>query len=213
MTAREHTPSSISDSQLETCDCCGDIIGLSKSVFTGCQTLCEKCNRNSDAQFSPPEVEALDTDLALGESTAAMERRLDLRNRIYQLEHTLAALPGAVFGDSDLCPLTHSFANGIYMREIRIPAGTALTGKIHRHSHPNVLLSGEVLVVTEGGGTEHLKAPLAMISAAGTKRAVYAITDCHWITFHNVGDERNLAKIEEIVIVKDYKTFERERLT
>lgn len=28
---------------LETCDCCGDTMGLSQSVFTGTQMLCPKC--------------------------------------------------------------------------------------------------------------------------------------------------------------------------
>ena len=31
---------------LETCDCCGETIGLSKSVFTGTQVLCPKCSEN-----------------------------------------------------------------------------------------------------------------------------------------------------------------------
>lgn len=31
------------DAVLETCDCCGDTIGLSKSVFSGRQILCAKC--------------------------------------------------------------------------------------------------------------------------------------------------------------------------
>ena len=30
---------------LEKCDCCGDIIGMSKSFFSGSQILCEKCNK------------------------------------------------------------------------------------------------------------------------------------------------------------------------
>ena len=136
----------------------------------------------------------------------------ETRERICDLEGALSALPGAVFGDSDLCPLKHSFGHGIYMREIFIPAGVVLTGKIHRHSHPNVLLEGEVLVVTEHGGREHLKAPLAMISLAGTKRAVVALTDTRWITFHNVGEERDLARIEDIVIAPSYDQLEQERL-
>jgi formylmethanofuran dehydrogenase subunit E len=32
------------EATLETCDCCGETIGLSKSVFTGGQILCQKCN-------------------------------------------------------------------------------------------------------------------------------------------------------------------------
>ncbi len=32
------------DATLEICDCCGDVMGLSKAVFTGRQVLCEKCS-------------------------------------------------------------------------------------------------------------------------------------------------------------------------
>jgi hypothetical protein len=31
------------EAALETCECCGEIIGLSKAVFTGTQVLCPKC--------------------------------------------------------------------------------------------------------------------------------------------------------------------------
>lgn len=135
----------------------------------------------------------------------------EARSKLFNLEQAIAKLPSAVFGDNDLCPLKHSFANGIYMREIFIPAGAVLTGKIHRHAHPNVLLEGEAVVFTEHGGTEHLKAPLAMISLPATKRAVLALTDLRWLTFHNVGEERDLAKIEDIVIAKTYEQLEAEQ--
>jgi len=32
---------------LETCDCCGETIGLSESTFTGKQVLCKKCLKNT----------------------------------------------------------------------------------------------------------------------------------------------------------------------
>jgi len=127
----------------------------------------------------------------------------NLRENILELEHVLSKIPGAVFGDSELMPLNHSFAEGIYVREIFIPKGTILTGKIHRHSHPNFLMKGEVIVVTEHGGREYLKAPLSMISKAGTKRAVFALEDTVWITVHATG-ETDLEKIEEYVIAKSY---------
>jgi len=106
-------------------------------------------------------------------------------------------------GDNDAMPLKHSFAPGVYVREIFIPKGSMLTGKIHRHSHPNFLMQGEVIVVTEFGGREHLKAPKSMISKAGTKRAIYAIEDTIWITVH-VTEETDLKKIEEYVIAPTY---------
>lgn len=134
---------------------------------------------------------------------AIAQKESPTRQDILSLENALSKIDGAVSGDSALCPLKHSFAAGVYVREIFIPKGTVLTGKIHRHSHPNFLMKGEVIVVTENGGREHLKAPLAMVSVAGTKRAVIALEDTIWITVH-VTNETDLEKIEEHVIAKSY---------
>lgn len=134
-----------------------------------------------------------------------------IRNKILKFEELIRKLPDAQDGDQKDCPLKHTFADGIYVREIFIPKGKVIVGKIHRHSHPNFLMSGEVLVVTESGGKEHLKAPLSMISPSSTKRVVYALTDVVWITVHNVGEERNLDKIEDRVIVKSFKMLEQEQ--
>lgn len=132
------------------------------------------------------------------------------RNDIAGFEANLAKHPDALFGDSELCPLVHSFADGIYVREIFIPAGTVLTGKIHKHSHPNFLMKGEVDVVTEFGGTERLKAPLYMISKAGTKRIVRAHTDTVWVTVHsNVSNTGDLSKIEDYVIADSYEAYDK----
>lgn len=132
---------------------------------------------------------------------------LQVRDDIQRLEATLAQMPGALFGDNALCPLTHRFAEGIYVREIFIPAGMLLTGKIHKHSHPNFLMRGEVLVLTEQRGKEYLRAPLAMISPPGTKRAVYALTDVVWITVH-ASEETDLEKLEEHIIAPTYEAYE-----
>lgn len=129
------------------------------------------------------------------------------REDIFALEGVIAATPGAVLGDSDELPLKHSFAPGIYVREIFIPKGYVLTGKIHRHPHPNFLMKGEVIVVTEHKGRQHLKAPLSMISEAGTKRAVMALEDTVWITVHAT-EETDLQKIEDYVIAPSYEALE-----
>jgi len=76
-----------------------------------------------------------------------------------------------------------------------------------------MLMSGEVLVVTEDGGKEHLKAPLSMISQAGTKRVVYALEDTTWITIHeNKENETDLKKIEEFVIAETFEKYEEFKL-
>jgi len=132
------------------------------------------------------------------------EPKLIQREDILSFEQKMATLPNVKYGDMDECPLTHSFAEGVYVREIFIPKGMLIVGKIHKHSHPNFLLSGEVIVATEDGGLQHLKAPMNIISKAGTKRVVYAKEDTRWVTVH-VTKETDLDKIEEYVIAETYE--------
>jgi hypothetical protein len=120
------------------------------------------------------------------------------KQHILNFEKAISKLPGAVFGDNDLCPVKHSFCDGLYMREIFFPAGALVTGKIHNEDNFSFLMSGEMTMATEEGGIQELKAPMAMTSLAGIKRAAYAKTDCVFITIHknpeNNTDTKQLLK-------------------
>ena len=129
------------------------------------------------------------------------------RQQVLAFEKVLGEQEGAVFNDSDLCPLKHTFTDGAYAREIFIPAGVCIVGKIHRHEHLNFLMQGEVVVVTENG-KQHLKAPLMMVSAPGTKRVVYALTNVVWTTIH-ITTKRDLKEIEEEIIAPNYESIGR----
>jgi len=122
---------------------------------------------------------------------------------IERLQATLSNMPGAVFGDSDLMPLKHFFSDGIYTRQITIPAGIMCVGKIHKHEYPSFLLKGRVTVYTEQSGSEEIIAPRLMISPAGTKRAVFAHEDTVWVTIHRT-DQVDLDEIEKEIITPDY---------
>ena len=111
------------------------------------------------------------------------------------------------------CPVTHHFAPSVYAREIFMPAGSVVVGKIHKHAHLNIISKGKVIVSTEFG-KKQLVAPCTFVSEAGTKRAVYIVEDCIWTTIHPT-EETDLEKIEEHVIAKDYESlldFQREKL-
>jgi len=111
------------------------------------------------------------------------------------------------------CPVTHHFAPSVYAREIFMPAGAVVVGKIHKHAHLNIISKGKVIVSTEFG-KKQLVAPCTFVSEAGTKRAVYIVEDCIWTTIHPT-EETDLEKIEEHVIAKDYDAlleFQREKL-
>ncbi len=97
----------------------------------------------------------------------------------------------------------HYFAKGLYAREIFIPKGVLLTGKIHRTEHLNIISKGDISVVTETG-TKRIKAPFTMVSQPGTKRVGYAHEDTVWTTIHNI-DETDLEKIETALIAPSFE--------
>lgn len=132
--------------------------------------------------------------------------RGSVREQLYSLQASMVGLPEVE------CPLQHVFAPGAYARTIFIPAGSVIVGKIHKHQHLNILSQGEVQVLTESGGVEHLRGPLTMVSPAGTKRAVYALTDVVWTTIH-LTNETDLAKIEDETIAKTYEEYEQFKLS
>lgn len=129
------------------------------------------------------------------------------RGQILAFEAALAQVPGAVFGDNDLCPLTHHFGDGIYMREMFIPAGTLLVGKIHKHAHPVFLVRGALRLYTEAGGVEDLRAPQAFMAPPGVKRAALALDDTVWITVH-VTASRDLPTIEAELIAPSFAAYD-----
>lgn len=95
----------------------------------------------------------------------------------------------------------HYFGHKVYCRELNIPAGTVLTGKIHRDSTINVLLKGKISV-SDGENSKTLEAPEIIVSPALTKRVGKTHTDTIWLTFHYVESE-NLEQIENDVIVDE----------
>jgi hypothetical protein len=128
-----------------------------------------------------------------------------VREKILSFEGLLRQSLDHGYTEAD-CPLTHHFAPGAYGREIFIPQGAIVIGKIHKHAHLNVLSQGSVSVLTEDGPLE-FSAPRTWVSSPGTKRVVFAHTDVVWTTVH-VTDETDLDKIEEFVIAKTYDALD-----
>ncbi len=123
-----------------------------------------------------------------------------VREGIMKLESALGTLEQGDF------PLLHHWADGQYGREIFIRAGSLLVGKIHKHSHLNIISMGECTVITEFG-LSRIKAPKTFVSQPGTKRALYAHTDTIWTTVH-VTDKTTEAEAEEEIIAKDYAEYD-----
>ena len=128
---------------------------------------------------------------------------LDIRYDICRLEHSM--FEGARTGEFQPSefPLIHTFLPGKYIRSIFLPAGTVITGKIHKHEHPHILWSGHVHVLTEQGGMEEIHGCFRGISPVGVKRAIYVHEDTIWSVVHET-DLTDLEEIEKQVIAKSY---------
>jgi len=103
-------------------------------------------------------------------------------------------------------PIVDEFGCGTYAREMTIPKGTVVVGKIHKHAHINIISKGQVSVVTEHG-KKYYTAPCTFVSEVGLKRAVYAEEETIWTTIHltkNLSEDK-LDKIEEEVIAESYE--------
>lgn len=88
----------------------------------------------------------------------------------------------------------HHNAQGVYARELKIPAGVLLTGKIHKLSQINILAEGTIRVLV-GDKIVEMSAPQTIVSPPGTKRIALALTNCTWVTMLPT-DETDPEKIE-----------------
>jgi hypothetical protein len=113
---------------------------------------------------------------------------LATRAKVFEIEAEMAKLP-----QLDLTT-KHYFSDGVYARELHIPAGTALTGRVHKFENLNILIQGEMSVMMEEG-IKRIAAPYTIVSPPGTKRVAYAHTDCIWTTILPTTDT-DLDKIE-----------------
>ena len=123
------------------------------------------------------------------------------RNNVKSLEDQLFKSPNIV--DLDVF---HHFSDGVYVRELHIPADVTLTGKIHKTEHLSILAKGKITVATEEG-KQTLEAPYVLVSPVNTKRAAYAHTDCVWITIHGT-HETDVEKLEDELTTTEYLSIE-----
>lgn len=118
---------------------------------------------------------------------------------IFRLQDAMLQQPQA-----DL-PVEHNFLPGQYVRTLRMPAGSLVVGKRHRHRHL-LIVTGYVTLRTEEGMVE-LQGTHVIDSLPGMKRAIYAHADSVLITTH-LTDEIDLDKIEAYVIMPDDAALE-----
>ena len=132
----------------------------------------------------------------MSDITPTLKRKIFIKD----IEIAVKQHPRAVDGNSPLLPLKHTFADGVYVRDLTIPKNSLVVGKIHKHKTVNILLKGEITVLTEDG-VKRLKAPMYFTAPAGSKKVGFTHEDTVWLNIHPT-KETDLVKIEEEVITK-----------
>ena len=143
------------------------------------------------------ELKKKSEEIEIPTSRKAYQKMIDLQT-------ALADDPNAKFGD-DYGRLEHTFGDGLYTRKLFMNKGDIIVSKIHKTTHPFFVLLGACLVY-DGEGVTPIKAPYHGITKAGTKRVLYILEDCVWVTVHAT-NETDLDKIEEELIAKDYDSL------
>lgn len=118
-------------------------------------------------------------------------------NQVDEFEHLLLS----TFEPID-APIRNFFTEGLYAREMSVPAGSWITSKIHKTEFIFVVSKGKLIVSMDNGEEVEIEAPYTGISKPYSRRVAYVVEDCIWTTFHANPDNETEAQIEERIIEK-----------
>ena len=109
---------------------------------------------------------------------------------------------------SEQFPLKHSFADGIYIRQMGMDKNSVVIGAIHNHLHAWFLLTGKITVITENSEEDFI-APCYVVSTPGVKRVIYAVEESIFVNVHkNPTNTQDLDELEAEIVSKNYKEYE-----
>ena len=109
---------------------------------------------------------------------------------------------------SDNFPLKHTFADGIYLRQMDMKAGSIVVGAIHNHLHVWFLLTGHLAVATEES-IEEFVAPCYVLATPGSKRVIYAMEESIFVNIHkNPSNTENIDDLEKEIVSKTFEEYE-----
>ena len=140
------------------------------------------------------------------------EITLNNREKILEFQNNLIDNADEVnivtHNDSKLFPLKHTFADGIYVRQMSMGVGTVVVGAIHKHLHVWFLLAGNISVVTENTIEDYV-APCYVVAKPGTKRVIYANEDSIFVNVHkNPTNSQDIDWLEKEIVAKNREEYE-----
>ena len=117
------------------------------------------------------------------------------REAIFKLQDALSTLPQVEI------ETRHYWADGVYCREMVMPEGTVVIGKVHKREHFFMVTKGRIRLAGNGE-TRDVEAPAVIVAQPGSKRAIIALTDSACANIHRTF-ETDLEAIEREFLEPD----------
>lgn len=130
----------------------------------------------------------------IGDGLVAPFEKAFTESDVQRLEAAFLDLPQAD------CPIVHHFGNGLYIREVTMPAGAYVIGHHHKTEHLNIMLTGRLTILNDDGTKIELEAPQTFIAPAGRKIA-YIHEDVVWQNVFAT-EERDIETLEAMFLDK-----------
>tara|TARA_B100001250_G_scaffold97064_1_gene81302 strand:+ start:2832 stop:3287 length:456 start_codon:yes stop_codon:yes gene_type:complete len=106
-------------------------------------------------------------------------------------------------------PITHKFADQIYIRQMNMTKGQVVIGAIHKHLHAWFLMTGHVTINDNDKIVDYL-APCYTISEPGAHRVIYAHEDSIFVNVHkNPSNTRDIKKLEKEIVAINKKDYDK----
>ncbi len=110
---------------------------------------------------------------------------------------------------SEKFPLKHTFADGVYIRQMDMKSDSMVVGAIHNHLHVWFLLTGHLVVITEDT-TEEFISPCYVLATPGSKRVIYALEDSIFVNIHkNPNNIKDIKKLEDEIVSLTFEDYEK----
>jgi len=107
-------------------------------------------------------------------------------------------------------PITHNFADQIYLRQMNMSKDQLVVGAFHNHKHIWFLMTGRVSIKSNEEIVEHV-APCYTVSEPGTQRFIYAHEDSIFINIHkNPNNTTNIKELEKTIVSLNKEEYEKQ---
>lgn len=123
------------------------------------------------------------------------ETNLQIKDQEYNIVHNNGNIV-----EVDEIPITHEFADQIYIRKMIMQPQQMVLGAVHKQEHLWFLLKGKVTIKESGETLDHI-APCYTISKPGAQRVIYAHEESVFINVHKNPDNiKNIKELEKQIV-------------